>query len=230
MIIEHFKLYNNRMKTGRRSRVVRKIKNTRKHRGGNYICDTKKTIEGCINDYIAMNNYIRIETADDGNCFFDTLSKYYEFNGKDKSHSELRKELVKYMRDNLYDIAAFISSRNDPIENIDELSENGAWSSDLGDSIPSIATKAFKIKIIIHDVRKKRGTAPRQIQTIVLDPEGISSTHTINMLRNINHYELLIPNSNSNNNSNSNKNNNNGLTQEERNLIKQIKELSMYNQ
>jgi hypothetical protein len=229
------------MKTLRRLRVLRKVKRTRKHkiRGGMYVCDisNKKSMNDCINDYIAQNNFTKVETADDGNCFFDTLSKFYELNGIEKSHSELRKELIKYMHHNLHDIAAFISSRNDPLETIKELSKNGAWCSDLGDSVPSIATRAFKITIIIHDVRQKKGAIPRHIQTIQLDPEGINSEYIVNVLRNKNHYELLSTENNSAlapapvpPSANSNKNNNNGLTQEERNLIKQVKELSMYNQ
>lgn len=210
------------MKTIRRNRKY--YRKTSKKIGGNYICDTKKTIEGCINDYIEHNNFLRIETADDGNCFFDTLSKFYEMNGINKSHTELRKELIKYMYDNLGDISAFLSGESDILNSINELSKNGEWSSNLGDSIPSIATKAFKITIIIHDVRKKKGAIPRHIQILQLEPEGERSKYTINMLRNINHYELLVPAAAANN---KNKSSNSSNINSEEKILRRVLELSL---
>lgn len=218
------------MKTIKKSKKY--YRKTSKKIGGNYICDTKKTIEGCINDYIENNNFLRIETVDDGNCFFDTLSKFYEMNGINKSHTELRKELIKYMYDNLGDIAAFLSGESDILNSINELSKNGVWSSNLGDSIPSIATKAFKITIIIHDVRKKKGAIPRHIQILQLEPEGERSKYTIHMLRNINHYELLVPAAGINkHNSNTNKNkssSNSNINSEER-MLRKVMALSLAN-
>ncbi len=184
------------MKTLRRLRALRKVKRTRKHkiRGGMYTCDisNKKTMNDCINDYIAQNNFTKVETADDGNCFFDTLSKFYELNGIEKSHSKLREELTDYMKAYIDNIGLYLSHTNNASKEIEKLSKSGVWSSNLGDSVPSIATRVFNIKIIIHDVRQKNKVIPRHIQTIELKPEGIEPEYTVNMLRNKNHYELLI--------------------------------------
>ncbi len=184
------------MKTLRRSRIARKVKRTRKHkiRGGMYICDisNKKTMNDCINDYIKKNNFTKVETAEDGNCFFDTLSKFYELNEIKKSHSELRKELITYIDKNKVKIQQYHAGNEKSFNNaIDELSKLGAWSSNLGDSVPSIAATAFNIKIIIHDVHQKNKINPRNINRIELDP-GEKPDYTVNMLRNKNHYELLI--------------------------------------
>jgi hypothetical protein len=184
------------MKTLRRSRVLKKIKRTRKHKihGGMYICDisNKKTMNDCINDYIKENNFTKVETADDGNCFFDTLSKFYELNGIEKSHSELREELITYIDKNKVKIKQYHDGNEKSFNKaVDELSILGAWCSNLGDSVPSIAATAFNIKIIIHDVRQKNKVIPRNINRIELDPGG-NPKYTVNMLRNKNHYELLI--------------------------------------
>lgn len=208
-----------------------------------YICDisNKKTMNDCINDYITLNKFTKVETADDGNCFFDTLSKFYELNGIKKPHSKLREELITYIRKNKVKIQQYHAGNEKSFNNaVAELSELGAWSSNLGDSVPSIATNAFKIKIIIHDVRQKNKVIPRNINRIELDPEG-NPEYTVNMLRNKNHYELLLPKNgvaasaappaHAAPPANSKKNNNvsdNGLTQEERDLIRALELSELY--
>ena len=95
---------------------MRNLRKTRKKGGFEYIsniytCGTKlvrgkpvkvETTE-CIKKFTELNNFMLVEVADDGNCFYDTLSKYGKRTGNpilNRSNMELRTQIINTMIEN----------------------------------------------------------------------------------------------------------------------------------
>lgn len=170
-----------------------------------YACKSKE-YDTCAKEFAKSSKFVIIPTIDDGNCFFDTLSKaasHYHVPRLAHTHQELRAQLVKYMLDNMDDVISFFvmndsnsnSNENDfktPEERIISLGEDGVWDNKDGDTVSQIASQAFNININLYDVKeqiikKKRSFIVNKIRLHIDRP-----THEINILRiNDGHYELL---------------------------------------
>lgn len=87
---------------------MRNYRKTRKHGGlqfvpGVYSCAPGSDVEDCAQEFATSQGFTIIETADDGNCFYDSLAKYGQRTGNpatNKSHLALRREVVQYMLNN----------------------------------------------------------------------------------------------------------------------------------
>lgn len=174
-----------------------------------YACKSKE-YEACAKEFAKNSKFVIIPTLDDGNCFFDTLSKaasHYHVPRLAHTHQALRAQLVGYMLDNIDDVISFFvmnsnnnsnnsnNNENDfktPEERIISLGEDGVWDNKDGDTISQIASQAFNININLYDVKeqiikKKKSFIVNKIRLHIDQP-----THEINILRiNDGHYELL---------------------------------------
>jgi OTU-like cysteine protease len=189
-----------------------------------HTCKARK-YESCADEFAKHHGFEIIETIDDGNCFFDTLSKAgAELNIPNLSftHEELRAQLVEYMMNHVEEIAPFFSANNgnsnndnngnnssrnnsfknhsnDPVTRILQLGEDGNWDNNDGDIISQVTADAFQININIYDVKKQKGRF--FINKIQIHKDA---DHTVDILRiNDGHYQLLSksksPTSNSSN-------------------------------
>lgn len=170
----------------------------------------------CITQFTKANNFKVIKTADDGNCFYDTLSKYgerTELPSLDKPHLQLRRALVLKMLENVDELAPFFlvlnnnsnnnnsnnnsNNTNNDLTNVEKeivkLAKPNVWKSDNADIVIQYAATAFNVKIIIYDVKEEFPTDI--INQYVFEPaELINDLRVVNMLRiNDNHYMLLWP-------------------------------------
>jgi hypothetical protein len=168
-----------------------------------------KSYNTCANEFAKMHNYIIIETIDDGNCFFDTLSKAgfkYSIPQLSYSHQDLRAQLVEYAINHIDEFAAFFvtnksnsnsnssqhsnANQMDIFSRIAALGENGVWNNNDGDLISQIASYAFRVNIDLFDVKKLNRSF--SINLIRLEPNGPEAP-SISILRiNDGHYELLV--------------------------------------
>ena len=87
---------------------MRNLRKTRKRGGlqfvpGVYSCAPGTDVEDCAQEFAASQGFQIIDTADNGNCFYDSLAKYGARTGNpatSKSHLALRREVVQYMLNN----------------------------------------------------------------------------------------------------------------------------------
>jgi len=179
-----------------------------------------KEYDTCAKEFAKSSKFVIISTLDDGNCFFDTLSKaasYYDVPRLAHTHHELRAQLVEHMLFNMDEVMSFFVMNNNgnnnfnsnnnngngnnennyktPEERIISLGEDGVWDNKDGDTISQIASQAFNVNINLYDVKKqtikkKKSVIVNKIRLHIENP-----THEINILRiNDGHYELLVPN------------------------------------
>ena len=166
-----------------------------------HTCKARK-YESCAVEFAEHHGFEIIETRDDGNCFFDTLSKagdLYNVPTLSFTHQNLRAQLVEYMMNHVDEIAPFFSANNgnnsnnsnDPVTRILQLGEDGNWDNNDGDMVSQVAADAFKININIYDVKKQKGRF--SINKIQIHK---GAYHTVDILRiNDGHYQLLLSNS-----------------------------------
>ena len=160
----------------------------------------------CIKEFTAANDFLVVRTLDDGNCFYDTLSKFGKrtgFPALNKSHLVLRRELVDALLDNISEVAPYFVSNNnsnnvlteDEIrDQITELGRPNRWNSNGGDIVIQYAAHVFNVTINIYDVKD---AFPRDvINRLVFHPLVGGVGTEVNMLRtNDSHYQLLWPGS-----------------------------------
>ena len=122
----------------------------------------KDKYRACAREFSLANQFTIISTIDDGNCFFDTLSKagaHHHIASLQFNHTELRAQLVQYMLEHLDELLPFFISNNNnndrsPEERIIALGEDGEWDNDDGDAISQIAGDAFRININLFDIKE----------------------------------------------------------------------------
>lgn len=149
----------------------------------------------------------RLESPDDGNCFFYSLESYFkvaEATLSDKDDMGLRADLVAYLLTNSEKFRPFIAReykvKSDMLRlryldayirsEIKKIAKPNAYDTDLGDIVPQEATNAFKIRIVIHNWR----WTTLDFAQIDLKPDDALHEHTIHLLRlNENHFDLLYP-------------------------------------
>lgn len=201
-------------------RNYRKTRKTRKHGGlrfevNVFKCKTNTTnkkkisvyeiVEKCAQEFALAHNFDIINTADDGNCFYDSLSKYGKLTGNsstNKTHLQLRKEIVGDMIKNMDEYSVYFIP-DDPSANIptnDEIKndlkkylKSRQWDGALGDIFPQVAAKVLNKNIRIFDVQNDGSVNMIEMGT---GPEGTINTAlpVIILIRtNGNHFRLLMP-------------------------------------
>jgi len=179
-------------------------------------CKTK-SYEGCAKEFATAEHFQIVETIDDGNCFFDTLSKAGDRGivSLQHHHKELRRQLVQYMLAHADEIIPYLSLNNNrsPYERILALEEDGVWDNDDGDMISQIAGDVFLININLFDIKEL--ARPKRYIVNKMPFHRYPGSPTVDILRiHDGHYELLVqlPRNESNANSNHNESNANFST------------------
>jgi hypothetical protein len=133
-----------------------------------------------------------IKTAEDGNCFFDTLATYgwaYQHPLLAHSHHELRQIMVDYIFDHLDDYSPYIIVKKGKTmkSTIEWLRKDKTYADDMGDLLSQIAADTFKVNIYIYDVD------PPEIRRLRANQINYPETPPLHMLRIGQHYKLLLP-------------------------------------
>jgi hypothetical protein len=190
---------------------MRNFRKTRKQGGQQFVADVYACADPdadmCANEFAGNRGWNVVPTADNGNCFYDSLAKYYQRtkNADKAKHSnrELRKTIINAIITRRAEYAhVFVSEDpNGPVmTNAEILKELQAylkpyqWAGPLGDIVPSVASQILNINITIYDVRDDG-----RVNMIAMGtgPNGIPNPGlpTINLIRtNGNHFQLLWPN------------------------------------
>jgi hypothetical protein len=128
----------------------------------------------CAKAFAEEMGFRLIDTSNDGNCFFYTLSKFgkranYEPLMLDTNERNnvrlLREQLVDYIEDNLEQYIDFLINTNENNENnenneerlspenqIRKLRRDGEWASSVGDLVPFAGANAFGINIDLYNI------------------------------------------------------------------------------
>lgn len=156
-----------------------------------YPCPVK-THKACA-DRLAKELHMRIvKTLDNGDCFFDTLSKYgraYDYAPLNHSPRILRHTMVDYMENHVDEIEPYIlmNRGKTPISMIRTLRKEGVWDNHMGDLLSQIASDVFRVNLFIYNVD------PPNIRRIRVNQRNYE-TGPVHMLRiHDSHYELLLP-------------------------------------
>jgi len=133
-----------------------------------------------------------IKTAEDGNCFFDTLATYgwaYHYPPLARSHHELRQIMVNYIFKNLDDYRPYIIVKKGKTmeTTIEWLRKDKTYADDMGDLLSQIAADIFKVNIYIYDVD------PPIIRRLRANQIPYPEPPPLHMLRIGQHYKLLLP-------------------------------------
>jgi hypothetical protein len=158
----------------------------------------KAAVSTCAKEFAESNDFFVVKTADDGNCFFDTLSKFGGRSGYpalNKPHLELRYEIVSGLLDNINNVAPFFVTNNENANIANEIQKFGEpnlWDNDVGDIMTQYAATIFKVNISIFDIKNSQ---PRDvINKYYFTPKNINSNIDVHMLRiHDSHYQLLWP-------------------------------------
>ena len=162
----------------------------------------KDKYRACAREFSLANQFTIISTIDDGNCFFDTLSKagaHHHIASLQFNHTELRAQLVQYMLEHLDELLPFFISNNNnndrsPEERIIALGEDGEWDNDDGDAISQIAGDAFRININLFDIKEDVVKRKRTYVVNKMVFANYPGSPTIDILRiDDGHYEFLQP-------------------------------------
>ena len=187
---------------------MRNLRKTRKRGGFQYepnfyVCEMDVPVTDCITNFAAANNFIVVTTADDGNCFYDTLSKYGAYSGNvrlNKPHMALRREIINTMILNQAAYAPYfvedktVSPEGKAIEvnvgkELRKFLRSKQWAGWMGDVIPQVAADILGVNIVIYDVLPSNA-----IDRITIHPVAGAAATTVNMLRtNGSHFRLLWP-------------------------------------
>ena len=152
--------------------------------------------------------HVRLPIRPDGNCFFASLAAFFQITAHPlagKTELELRNILVETMLPNIKDLLPYVA-REYKVKNptlvlryktafvtteVKKLRRPFVYDTDLGDIVPQESTRAFGIRLVIHDWNWNTMRA----DVYFLDPPVIvSDLPTIHLLRtNENHYDLLLP-------------------------------------
>ena len=159
----------------------------------------------CAKEFAKELGFQLIESSDDGNCFFYTLtefgrrSKYAPLQlerNRDDNAMALRQQLVQHIQDNLYMYEPFLANNNEAgtvNEQIEELRENGAWASSAGDLVPMAGPNAFGIHINMYNI--ENGGDYDYISLIPFRSEQPTNVYVSIMRVREGHFQLLWPRS-----------------------------------
>lgn len=159
----------------------------------------------CAQEFATAQGFQIVDTADDGNCFYDSLSKYGQRTGNpatDQPHMAIRRAIVGHMIANqaLYapylipdDTRAPVPTAAQITSRLRQYLKSRAWAGGLGDVFPQVAAEVLNLNITIYDVQDDGSVRMIAMGT---GPEGgpNPALPTVNLVRtNGNHFRLLWP-------------------------------------
>lgn len=177
----------------------------------------------CAKLFSEQNHFELFHTADNGDCFFNTLTKFAIINNykpllllnNNNSYSYnnirndtdghpndelLRNKLVDHIEENLHNYIAFINNTNESVEEqLQSLRQSGVWNANIGDLVPPAGANAFQININLYNIEEN--SQKRDVIKLEQYFSEIPSDIFVNIIRmNEGHFELLMPISNKRNN------------------------------
>ena len=148
----------------------------------------KQDYSDCEESFAATFGFKIIETADDGNCFFDSLSKYgkkMKFEPLNKHMQTLREETVDYLH--TVPELSIVYTEDD----IEELRKSRVYACDAGDLPPQFANRAFGMNLHIYTFNHDEDLNMNYI-TLVKNRGTIHRDVTVHVLHIGNHFKLLL--------------------------------------
>ncbi len=159
----------------------------------------------CAKEFAKQNNFQLIETSDDGNCFFYTLTKFgkranykpFLLNRNEHENSlMLRQQVVDYIESNIHLYENFLYNNNNlgtVNEQVAELREDGAWASEAGDLVPIAGANTFNVNINMYNILDRDSyDEVRLVQILSQEPSDIY----VSIMRvREGHFQLLWPRS-----------------------------------
>ena len=142
----------------------------------------------CEQEFADAFGFKIIETADDGNCFFDSLSKYgkkMKFEPLNKHMQTLREETVDYLH--TVPELSIVYTEDD----IEELRRSRVYACDAGDLPPQFANRAFGMNLHIYTFNHDEDLNINYI-TLVKNRGTIHRDVTVHVLHIGNHFKLLL--------------------------------------
>ena len=154
--------------------------------------DNEDEYDECSEKFAPQIGMRIIKTAEDGNCFFDTLATYgwaYQHPPLARSHHELRQIMVDYIFDHLDNYSPYIIVKKGKTmkSTIEWLRKDKTYADDMGDLLSQIAADTFKVNIYIYDVD------PPTIRRLRANQIPYPEAPPLHMLRIGQHYKLLLP-------------------------------------
>ena len=128
-------------------------------------CTAGMNNDACLAHKIAALGFTRLESPDDGNCFFTSLETYFKLLETplgEKDHMDLRRMLVDYLLAHAEKFRPFVVKEYKVksekqrmryldafiVKEIKELAKSNVYDTQLGDIVPQEATNAFNIRNI----------------------------------------------------------------------------------
>ena len=148
----------------------------------------KQDYSDCEESFADAFGFKIIETADDGNCFFDSLSKYgkkMKFEPLNKHMQTLREETVDYLH--TVPELSIVYTEDD----IEELRQSRVYACDAGDLPPQFANRAFGMNLHIYTFNHDEDLNMNYI-TLVKNKGTIYNDVTVHVLHIGNHFKLLL--------------------------------------
>jgi len=148
----------------------------------------KQDYSDCEESFADAFGFKIIETADDGNCFFDSLSKYgkkMKFEPLNKHMQTLREETVDYLH--TVPELSIVYTEDD----IEELRRSRVYACDAGDLPPQFANRAFGMNLHIYTFNHDEDLNINYI-TLVKNRGTIHRDVTVHVLHIGNHFKLLL--------------------------------------
>lgn len=159
----------------------------------------------CAKAFAKEMDFQLIETSDDGNCFFYTLTKFgkrADFEPFLLSRNEhenslmLRHQVVDYIESNIHLYENFLYNNNNlgtVNEQVAELREDGAWASEAGDLVPIAGANTFNVNINMYNILDRNSyDEVRLVQILSEEPSDIY----VSIMRvREGHFQLLWPRS-----------------------------------
>jgi hypothetical protein len=159
----------------------------------------------CAKEFAKQNDFQLIETSDDGNCFFYTLTKFGKranfepFMLSRNEHENslmLRQQVIDYIESNIHIYEGFLYNNNNlgtVNEQVAELREDGAWASEAGDLVPIAGANTFNVNINMYNILDRDSyDEVRLVQILSQEPSNIY----VSIMRvRQGHFQLLWPRS-----------------------------------
>lgn len=168
----------------------------------------------CAQQFADENLFELIHTADNGDCFFNTLTRFsflanyrpllrsnenpnYDARYDMEGHPNdiiLRDDLVNHMEENLQDYYEYIPNNEQSVENqLTLLREGGIWDTSIGDLVVPAGANAFSININLYNIEENN--KGKDVITLKRYPSKYyPSDVDVNIMRiNEGHFELLLP-------------------------------------
>jgi hypothetical protein len=135
-----------------------------------------------MKDFVKKKGFELVETAGDGNCFFDALKKSGKVEG---TLDEIRKKLVDHIdTDPELELKLGITKAQ-----LEDFRKSGVYACDVGDFAPEYAHSAFGIRLHIYDMRKD----DKQYTVRLIEYGRDPGKPLVSVLRSSHHYRLLVP-------------------------------------